>query len=190
MTAIAAIIDGDTIHIGADHALSASDGGWQIIRKNPKVFMNGEIGIAYTGSPRLGDILQYSWTPPKWNKNEIILDKFMRTVFIDSIRKIFNEKGNDSIIDVEETFGSRFIVAIDGRIFVIQEDYQVSENSDDYMAEGSGRNVAMGSFFSTNSLKAKERLEIALTAASKYVETVRPPFTVITVKPYGKNGGQ
>lgn len=185
MTVIVGIISGDTVFMGADHA--ATGGNYQSIRKHPKVFMKGEIGIAYTSSFRMGDILEYSWTPPVWRKDEMSLDEYMRTTFIDSVRDIFKEKGYGKTAGDEGDEGGSFIVGIDGHLFNIMDNFQVAENDDAFVADGAGWAPASGSLFTSITAEPVDRLVIAMEAAAKYTPSVRPPFTIIEVLPYGKN---
>jgi hypothetical protein len=50
------------------------------------------------------------------------------------------------------------------------------------MAEGAGQDLALGSLFSTATIKTpRKRVRMALEAAAKFNMTVRPPFTIIEV---------
>ena len=185
MTVIVGLVSEGSVFMGGDHA--ATGGLNQAIRKKPKVFIKGEIGIGYTGSFRMGDILEYSWTPPIWRKDEMSLDKYMCTVFVDSVRDIFKEKGFGKIAGDEGDEGGSFLVGIDGHIFNIEANYQVAENNDDFIADGSGWGIASGSLYTSFLNDPESRLTIAMEAASKFNAAVRAPFTIIEVKPYGEN---
>ena len=61
-------------------------------------------------------------------------------------------------------------------------DYHVSELNTSYYAEGSGQQVALGSLFSTGAVKTpRKRVRMALEASSKFIMSVRAPFTIIEV---------
>jgi hypothetical protein len=61
-------------------------------------------------------------------------------------------------------------------------DFHISEVDVEYLAEGSGQQVALGSLFSTAAVKTpRKRVRTALEAASKFIMTVRGPFTIIEV---------
>jgi hypothetical protein len=50
------------------------------------------------------------------------------------------------------------------------------------MAEGAGQELALGSLFSTSTVKTpRQRVRMALEAAAKFNMAVRPPFTIIEV---------
>jgi hypothetical protein len=185
MTCIVAIAQGGTVYMGSDHAASDEKSGWIIARKEPKCFKVGQYGVAFTDSFRMGQILQYSWTPPKYTptKTNSGLDKFMRTKFIDSIKQAFKDNGYGSIGSAsEEDTGGIFIVGVEGRIFTIDEDFHVGENVYNFMAEGSGGQLALGALWATRNQKnPKMRIKAALEAASEFNMAVSPPFTYIQV---------
>jgi len=170
--------------MGSDHAASDDKSGWILSRKDPKVFKVGQYGIAFTDSFRMGQILQYSWVPPKYTstKTNSGLDKFMRTKFIDSVKQAFKDSGFGTIGGSEEDTGGIFIVGVEGRIFTIDEDFHVGENVVNYMAEGSGGMFALGALHATKNQKnPRMRLKAALEASAEFSMSVAPPFTYIQV---------
>ena len=185
MTCIVAIAQNGTVYMGSDHAASDDKSGWILSRKEPKCFKVGQYGIAFTDSFRMGQILQYSWTPPKYTptKTNSGLDKFMRTKFVDSVKTAFKEGGYGSIgSSSDEDTGGIFIVGVEGRIFTIDEDFHVGENIVNYMAEGSGGQIALGALYATRNQKnPRVRLKAALEAASMFNMAVAPPYTYIQV---------
>jgi ATP-dependent protease HslVU (ClpYQ) peptidase subunit len=185
MTCIVAIAQNGTVYMGADHAASDDKTGWILSRKEPKCFKVGQYGIAFTDSFRMGQILQYSWNPPKYTptKTNSGLDKFMRTKFVDSIKQAFKDGGYGSIgSSSDEDTGGIFIVGLEGRIFTIDEDFHVGENVVNYMAEGSGGQIALGALYATKNQKnPKLRIKAALEAATEFNMSVAAPYTYIQV---------
>lgn len=185
MTCIVAISQGGTVYMGSDHAASDEKSGWIIARKEPKCFKVGQYGIAFTDSFRMGQILQYNWTPPKYTptKTNSGLDKFMRTKFIDSVKDAFKEHGYGNFGPSEEgDTGGIFIVGVCGRIFTVDEDFHVGENVYNFMAEGSGGQLALGALWATRNQKnPKMRIKSALEAAAEFNMAVSAPFTYIQV---------
>ena len=184
MTCIVAIAKNGTVYMGSDHAASDDKTGWIISRREPKCFKVGQYGIAFTDSFRMGQILQYSWTPPKYTptKTNSGLDKFMRTKFIDSVKSAFKDGGYGSIGGADEDTGGIFIVGVCGRLFTIDEDFHVGENVVNYMAEGSGGQIALGALHATKNQKnPRLRLKAALEAATEFNMNVSGPYTYIQV---------
>jgi hypothetical protein len=184
MTCIVAIAQGGTVYMGSDHAASDEKSGWILARKEPKCFKVGQYGIAFTDSFRMGQILQYNWTPPKYTptKTNSGLDKFMRTKFVESVKVAFKDHGFGDIGGTDEDTGGIFIVGVEGRIFVVDEDFHVGENIVNYMAEGSGGMFALGALHATKHQKnPRMRIKAALEAASEFSMSVSPPFTYIQI---------
>lgn len=184
MTCIVAIAQNGTVYMGSDHAASDDKSGWIMARKEPKCFKVGQYAVAFTDSFRMGQILQYSWNPPKYvpTKTNSGLDKFLRTKFIDSVKLAFKEGGYGDIGGSDEDTGGVFIIGLEGRIFTIDEDFHVGENIVNYMAEGSGAMFALGALHATKNQKnPKLRIKAALEAASEFSMSVAPPFTYIQV---------
>ena len=184
MTCIVAIAQGGTVYMGSDHAASDEKSGWILARKEPKCFKVGQYAIAFTDSFRMGQILQYNWTPPKYTptKTNSGLDKFMRTKFVESVKIAFKDHGFGDIGGTDEDTGGIFIVGIEGRIFVVDEDFHVGENIVNYMAEGSGGMFALGALHATKHQKnPRMRIKAALEAAAEFSMSVAPPFTYIQV---------
>ena len=184
MTCIVAIAQNGVVYMGADHAASDDKTGWILARKDPKVFKVGQYGIAFTDSFRMGQILQYNWTPPKYTptKTNSGLDKFMRTKFVESVKDAFRANGYGSQVSGQEDEGGIFLIGVEGRIFTMDEDFHIGENVVNYMAEGSGAMFALGALHATKNQKnPKMRLKLALEAASDFCMSVSPPYTYIQV---------
>jgi hypothetical protein len=187
MTCIVAIAQNGTVYMASDHAASDDKSGMILARKEPKCFKVGQYGIAFTDSFRMGQILQYSWAPPKYTptKTNSGLDKFMRTKFIDSIKDAFKENGYGSYGTSSENDGDSggvFMVGVCGRLFTIDEDFHVGENVVNYMAEGSGGAIALGALHATKKQRnPRLRLKAALEAATEFNMCVAGPYTYIQV---------
>ena len=188
MTCIVALINENKVLLGGDSAASDDKSGLIFQRTDPKVFKVGQYGIAFVDSFRMGQILQYNWTPPVYKPTSGYrnLDKFIRTKFVESVKDAFKEYGygNFSSGNEDGDQGGIFIIAVQGagRIFTMDTDFHISEADVMYMAEGAGQELALGSLFSTSLIKTpRKRVRLALEAAAKFNMTVRPPFTIIEV---------
>jgi hypothetical protein len=188
MTCIVALINENKVFLGGDAAASDDKSGLIFQRTDPKVFKVGQFGIGFVDSFRMGQILQYSWTPPVYKPTSGYrnLDKFLRTRFVESVKEAFKENGygnqNPGTEDGDE--GGIFIVTVQGagRIFTMDSDFHIGEADVQYMAEGAGQELALGSLFSTAQIKTpRKRVRMALEAATKFNMSVRPPFTIIEV---------
>jgi len=168
---------------------SAGIGGLSIVtRSDKKVFLKYDsignpFGMGFTSSFRMGQLLQYALNVPPIPVG-VDLHEYMVTSFIHSVRLCLKE-GGFSIISNNEEKGGTFLVATHGRIFYVDEDFQVGENLPDYSACGCGEDLALGSLFTSQGLKwtPAERLKKALAAAETFSAGVRSPFNIIEVKP-------
>ena len=184
MTCIVAIAQNGVVYMGADHAASDDKSGWILSRKDPKVFKVGQYGIAFTDSFRMGQILQYNWSPPKYTptKTNSGLDKFMRTKFVDSVKDAFRAQGFGSQVAGQEDEGGIFLIGVCGRIFTMDEDFHIGENVLNFMAEGSGGAIALGALHATKNQKNPQlRMKAALEAAAEFNMAVKAPFSYIKV---------
>jgi ATP-dependent protease HslVU (ClpYQ) peptidase subunit len=172
MTCIAGVVQDNKVYIGADSAGVANLS--LIVRADRKVFRNGEFVMGFTSSFRMGQLLRYSFIPPKRHVDSDV-DKFMATDFIDAVRNCLKAGGYAEKHAESERAGV-FLVGYAGRLFRIECDYQVGEALDGYDAIGCGGEVALGALFATLSHPPRERLEIALRAAERFSAGVRAPF--------------
>lgn len=179
MTAIAALVDEDkTVWIGGD---SAGVAGLSVeVRKDPKVFRNGSFLMGFTTSFRMGHILHYTFVPPACPE-DMKTDMYMNTLFIDSVRACFNEYGYGTGRD---KYGGTFVVGYRGRLFVVEDDFQVCMPYKNYTAVGCGHDLCKGSLHSTDGLEItpKDRIRKALAAAEEFSGGVRKPFIIESLK--------
>lgn len=182
MTIIVGLLDKEnkTIYMGGD---SAGVGGYSLMqRRDAKVFINGDFIIGYTTSFRMGQLLRFKFVPPKLPDGMDVY-KFMCTDFIDSVRLVLKEGGFATVNDNVEA-GGTFLVGFKGRLFEVQDDFQVAEGLINYAACGCGEDIALGSLYSTTHLirTPEERVMIALKAAGKFSAGVCDPFIIEKLK--------
>lgn len=183
MTCIVAWLRKDDVLIGGDAAAVA---GLDIdTRSTPKVFVNGPMIFGFTTSFRMGDLLQYALEIPERDERHQSVDKYMRTTFVDAVRKCLKDGGYARKENEVEAAGT-FLVGYEGRIFEVNSDYQVGESRMPFAAIGCGETYAKGSMMTAlGAADSKEIsdpraiLEEALNVASHFSAGVRPPFTFI-----------
>jgi len=190
MTCVVGFIADDGIYIGADSAGTNSDLK-QRTRLDKKVFINGEFIIGFTSSFRMGQLIQYKFTPPKYifeMHGDVF--QYMCTQFVDSLRQCLKD-GGYAQNDKGEECGGYFLVGFKGRLFSVQGDYQVAETVDNYDSCGCGEEFALGSLFllSKSDDVAENIVKQALSSAEYFSAGVRGPFTILklTTKELVKN---
>ena len=175
MTCIVGIAQQGKVWLGADSAGTADDFS-QMVRVDRKVFHNGPYIMGFTGSYRMGQLLAYSLTPPTCSEEDDVME-FMCTRFIDDVRQCLKDGGFARIKDEEEE-GGTFLVGYRQHLFRIDDDYHVGESIHGFDAVGCGELIAIGSLYSTTGRKPKNRIQVALEAASNFSAGVRGPFHI------------
>lgn len=178
MTCIAGIAQNGVVYIGGDSA--GVDGFDLVVRADEKVFVNGPYAFGFCGSFRLGQLLHYAFDPPPPRTKD--LSRFMVTTFINAVRKCLLDGGLAEKDDNVETAPGKFLVGVRGRLFCVEEDYQVGEPDLPYAAVGCGDQIANGALYvQSKSMKPKDRILQALAAAQRFSGGVRAPFRVVSV---------
>jgi ATP-dependent protease HslVU (ClpYQ) peptidase subunit len=177
MTCIVAIAANGKTYLAGD---SAGVSGLDIVvRKDKKVFANGEMVMGFTSSFRMGQILQYDFAPPEVDNDDLMA--YMVKKFIPALRACFKETGYVRV-DSQRESGGCFLVGLRGRLFQIDSDFQVGENVSNYAAVGCGEHYAYGSLFTSSAdstLKPEWRLQKALEAAAEFSGGVVAPFNFV-----------
>ncbi|PWJ93555.1 hypothetical protein C8D77_101234 [Mesorhizobium loti] len=176
MTCIVGVIDAGKVYIGGD---SAGVAGYSLtVRADRKVFSNGDFIMGFTSSFRMGQLLAQSFTPPKRHPDTDVY-KFMVTDFINAVRDCL-KTGGYAEKHHEAEKGGTFLVGYQGRLFLIDSDYQVGEALDGFDACGCGAEIALGALFATPAAKPNDRLTLALEAAERLSAGVRAPFHIVS----------
>jgi len=172
MTCIVGLVENGIVYVGGDSAASDTDAVDVII--NPKVFRNGDFLIGYTTSFRMGQLLQYKFSPPEHNRAEDTDIAYLITCFIDEVKKCFFDNSFG-----ERGKGGTFLVGYNGNLYMVQSDFQVQQYAQDFCAIGCGENWAIGALYVTKGQNPRSRVVLALETASTFSNAVRPPFTVL-----------
>lgn len=182
MTCVVGMVYKNTVYIGADSCGCNAAQYQKQARKDPKVFKVGEFIIGFTSSFRMGQLLQYSFKPPKQKTNQNI-HQYMVTNFIDELRKVLKDGGYARISDSRES-GGEFLVGYRGKLFSIDNDFQVGELLEKIDSVGCGDSYALGSMFSTkkSNYTPEQRIKLALEAAEHYSAYVMKPFTILKLE--------
>lgn len=107
-----------------------------------KIHLNNGYLIAAAGSGRGANILAFDWTPPVPRGD---LDRFITRRVIPSMRKKFIESGHEIKGDgVPSSFDNELLIAVNGQIYQIFEDYGWERCATGLYASGSGGEFALG----------------------------------------------
>jgi ATP-dependent protease HslVU (ClpYQ) peptidase subunit len=158
MTTIVALAKNGNVTMGADSQVT--DG----TRKNNHVKMekitkkNGYL-IAGSGDSQPCDVLQHIFVPPiPTTKEKEDLYHFMITKFVPAMRECLEENGYKSDKEDKES-GFNMLIAFNGEVFDIGDDFSVVLNQDGIYGVGAGSAYAIGALYAGASVT--EALEIA-----------------------------
>jgi ATP-dependent protease HslVU (ClpYQ) peptidase subunit len=181
MTCIVGLKHKGEVFIGGD---SAGVSGYSISsRKDPKVFINGDLVIGFTTSFRFGQILQYELTPPKHHPDTSNA-KYMVSQLVPAIRQALKEHGYLYVKESNES-GGTCLIGYRGQLFLMDSDFQIGEMSGDFYAVGCGADLALGAMHTIDRLKPiitpQQIIELALEAAESYSAGVIGPYIIVGV---------
>ena len=176
MTTIAAIQGDGWVVMGADTQGTYNDYR-KVFMKDDKIVENNGILIAGCGIGRGMNLLQRGWKAPKPRANmaEDQLDTWMVKTFLPGMRKLFIDGGYDMKDDGDYAqFENVFLVAVQGVLYIIDEDYSIDRDARNYITSGSGGDFAQGSLYRsgakifTDFEYAKKEMKTAIDAAKEF----------------------
>lgn len=185
MTVIVGLESGGRVIIGGD---SAAVKNWDMsIRADEKVFSVGPFIMGFTTSFRMGQLLRYELEPTDQPADMDDDFEYMVRIFVKDVRKCLRDGGWLKKDDEREE-GGTFLVGYRGRLYEIDNDFQVAKTIDGYTAVGSGDSIAKGAMFAAmcviarhNDIPTRDIVEIALDAAARYSAAVCGPFTILSL---------
>lgn len=175
MTAIAAIVEEGAIWMGADTVGTTPD--CAVTYGESKVFVRDDMIFGCAGSSRASQLLRFSLKIPDQDEDDV---EYLVTRFVPALRGCFEINGYEMNQDGQTLQGSEFIIGFNGQIYELDGEYAVTPVGYDFYAAGSGFSVVMGSLFTTDGedYSAKDRITLALQAATEFVPSCRGPYTV------------
>lgn len=189
MTCIVGLQHDGGVTMGGD---SAGISGWDLtVRADPKVFRNGDFLIGFTSSFRMGQVLQYDWSPPERPEHADDFTYLVRDV-VKSLRAVLKDAGAARNESGEES-GGAFLLAYRAHLYVIESDFQVGLPAKGYAAVGCGAQIARGSLCSTlavANLLPEKHVQLALQAAEAHSAGVCGPFVTLHQPSPGGKGDE
>lgn len=192
MTCIVGIVSQNGVLLGADSL--ASSGSVKEEALTPKLTgivvsqavddhksVPIKLGIGYTSSYRMGDLLKYSFDPPDIEKDQDA-NEYLVKLFIPELIACFDKHHfTKTSSGVKE--GGEFLVALKNRLFIVQSDFSVLEPSAGYSSVGSGSTVALGALYACNAVNTpvSDAMSIVLAAASEFTTSVGGRISTLLV---------
>lgn len=174
MTCIVGLASAGKVYIGGD---SAGVGpGWSLnVRADRKVFRNGGFIMGFTHTFRMGQLLQYTFTPPVRQVGQDLM-AYMARDFAEAVRQCMKTAGHATQKDGADYCG-QFLVGTEGRLFYVDSDFHIGETFHGFEAVGCGYEIARGAMAVTKG-EPKQRVTAALKAAEMFSAGVRGPFHI------------
>lgn len=195
MTCIITISTPDSIYMGADSCFYFWDEVMQA--QTSKIIALPGMLVGATGTIRALQVMKYgSFTSFKqWREaatSFLTEEQYLVTSFIPELRNCLEEEGQLRNREGVNQVKSTFIVALNGKSFMLESNFQVVEVSRDYCCIGSGASYANGALYSIFSpeemgfrpLSKRKILDSILTglsAASYHSPSVSPPFYIYSL---------
>lgn len=183
MTCIAAIIDQKGVgHIACDSV--GSNYHTKGVYTNRKIFTVSDMLIGFTGSYRMGQILEHQLALPAATVGQEF-ESWLYVDFVEEVRKVLKNNGYLHVENNEEV-GGTFLIVVAGRIFTVQEDLSLLESLDSFEACGSGEDYAratMNAAINHGITKPRRILTEAIEAATKYVPSVGGDIHILSEGP-------
>ena len=146
MTTLVAVQGDGWAVMGCD-SRATDEGGMVMQLATHKIVENNGYLLAVSGASRGGNLVQFGWKPPKprAGMSQNALDGFMTKTFIPALRKLFIDSGFDMKDDGETaTHDSNLLVAVQGVVYPIFEDYSWDRDDRNIYIAGSGSEIALG----------------------------------------------
>ena len=172
--------------MGGDSAAVDTDTFRCVIMRDPKVFkLQDQFLIGFAGSYRFGQLLCYKFIPPEKSEGQDDYE-FMVTDFMDSLRNLMKNEGVVKVSDSVESLDEMgALIGFNGKLYNLDEDFQIGEMVLPYCSIGSGADFAFGSletsFQLSKRMSPRKRVLMALGAAAAFSATVSSPFTVLSL---------
>jgi len=188
MTCIVGVARDKTVFIGGDSLATDSASLAKTLRADPKVFVKDGMIIGFCGSFRMGQIIRYAFKTPARPKSVSDLEYLIGT-WVPALIDCFDKQGYSGDKPAESKdeskVGGNFLLGYKGVLYEIEDDYQVGIPMDNYASVGCGRELAMGSLFTSlrnPETDPKDIIGVALEAAEAFSAGVQKPFVILESK--------
>jgi ATP-dependent protease HslVU (ClpYQ) peptidase subunit len=157
MTTIVAIQAGPIATIGAESYTTYADRPFSH-KDVKKIVRSGRWLIATAGDANACDLITNVWKPPTPRSNKSIYD-FVATNVIKSLRKMFAENGYQQ---QPKDDGFDLLLAINGEVFQITNDFTVLRTDTGIYGIGSGADYAIGALMAGATVEEAIKIAIEL----------------------------
>lgn len=175
MTCIVGLEADGKVFMGGD---SASTSGWDLdISRFKKVFRVNDFLVGCTGTIRMEQLLRYSLEVRQCEEGEDDI-QYMVLGLVEAIRKRLKDGGFAKVENNQEEFSGQFLVGFNGKLYTVEQNFQVCSSANGFWAIGCGADFALGNLLATGEMEPEKRVLAALEAAGHLSAGVHPPYYV------------
>lgn len=175
MTCILAYIDKNkTAHMVGDSAATDVSQHTRLDLNSKKIFKHGNMLMGYTTSLRMGQLIENCLEIPE--RTEGLTDyQYLIKQLIPVLYKLYTDEG---YMLSNEKKGGTFIIAWNGMLYVIDDNFAVLQVTNCFVSVGSGASYATAAFCAllehevVNFIGVREAMESVLEITSRYNITV------------------
>lgn len=184
MTCVVGIEHKSGVWIGADSATVADDFDIAISAIDKVFFMNEQktMLVGFSGSWRAGQIVQHCMSVPEHNLQKSD-EMWLVNEFVHTLRESLREHGCMKTESGEDSSVGDFLVGYRGKLWNIQDDYQISRYTTNYAAIGCGSKYALGALAylteHKQNMTPREMIKAALEATTRHNAAVQPPYKIL-----------
>jgi hypothetical protein len=181
MTCIVGWAEKGNVWIGGDSAGVA--GYFLQVRADEKVFKKEEFVFGFTSSFRMGQLIRYKLSIPKPEEKQDIND-YLHAKFLDAVIKCFKDNSYGKEKDGER-FGGTFLFGFRGKLYQVDDDFQIGKSLRNFDSVGCGCQIALGCLYGVagrRNVSPNQKLLTALRASQEFSAGVREPFHIVSTK--------
>lgn len=181
MTCVVAVLKDGALYMASDSCSIDTESLTAFSRMDKKIFQVGtHFLVGFSGSYRVGQCLMSFKQPERVQESML---SYMVEAFVPSMIKYLQRQGAIPDVAPASMCDTSILVGTTDDLFLIENDFQVGEVMNGYMAVGIGRDVALGSLHSTKTLVEDPltRCSMALAAATEFKAGVKGPFNILTM---------
>ncbi len=181
MTLIVGVVKNNEVWIGGDSYMEINQISQTTAR--PKVFRKFEpqsgrpVLIGQCGDAMLGQIAEFQFDVLERPEGGDIF-RHVCDGIAQPLLNAINARAESLKLKGKDWPRGRFLIGYEGRLFIIDRQFYVSETTGEFNSIGAGEDAALGCLFATKRLAPTARAQKALEAAAKYSSLVAPPFHI------------
>lgn len=176
-TCIVGLESGGAVYIGGDSA-GVDERLGRAVRVDEKVFIKDNMIFGFTTSFRMGQILRYSFLPPKQAVGQGDYN-YLAGPWIDGLIACLKDKGYAKVNN-NEVSGGVFLFGMHGKLYQIGSDFQVGRRVEPFDSCGCASQYALGAMalLMDRHIGPEEKIRQALEVAEHFSAGVRGPFVI------------